>query len=210
MTIENGGSRFRRATRSVRRDAVALLLVGGGWLVVGSIAGRMVLDRVSAQGLSRRPVADYQVLFAFTQDAKKPNGSSDDQITVIFSNRSVEGPTAPVPLFGEDILQEFSFSAEDFAATNSLRFSRRVRDKTFVEARYIRVVNHGSDGWAGQKISLTVDGEPVLSAVGMYPLRGNSPGQNAPGMIERFNPREWRSRAYWEAELQQYRRAVKK
>jgi hypothetical protein len=189
---------------NVSRAGIALILLCGGWQVFGVSPTPLLTDRPSAQSSSQRYVADYQVLFEFTEEA---GGSTEDQLTVVFSNRSVEGAAPPTPFFGEDILQEFSFSGSNIVR-NQLRFSRRVRDKSFIDARYIRVINHGQDGWAGDKISLTVDGEAILRGVGMWPRRkAGGPGR---GAIEKFNPREWPLRSYWEAELQQYRGAVRK
>jgi hypothetical protein len=151
---------------------------------------------------SQLRLTGYQVTFRLTQNAKQIAPATNDQITIVFSSRSVEGPRPPRPLFGDDIVQEFSFSGMDFA-NGQLRFSRRVRDKSFLGARYIRVVNHGSDGWQGDRIWLTVDGEEILPGVSMTPRAGSDPGKG----IQKFNPRDWRGRTYWEAELAQFRGA---
>jgi hypothetical protein len=143
----------------------------------------------------------YLVTFQFTQNSKAIAYSTNDQITVVFSNRSAEGPRAPRPLFGEDIVQEFSFSGKDFER-DQLRFTRRVRDKSFLEARYIRVVNHGSDGWEGDRISLTVDGEEIFNNFPMSPRQGP---QSSTG-FQKFNASDWAARSYWEEDLQRHRR----
>ncbi len=121
-------------------------------------------------------------------------------MTIIFANRSVEGPRAPRPFFGEDIVQEFSFSGMEFV-NNQLRFTRRVSDKSFLDARYIRVVNHGSNSWDGEQISLTVDGQDILRNVRMAPRLGVPASKG----FQKFNPQEWASRSYWEAELPKFR-----
>jgi hypothetical protein len=144
----------------------------------------------------------YRVTFQITENSKQTAPATNDQITIVFSNRSVEGTSPPRPLFGDDIVQEFSFSGMDFGS-GQLRFSRRVRDKSFLGARYIRVVNHGSDGWQGDRIWLTVDGEEILPGVSMTPRAGSEPWKG----IQKFNPREWSGRTYWEAELAQFRGA---
>ncbi len=191
-----------------RRATVAVALLCGSWLALGP--SHLATTDAAAEGVDgqtrvpvppvARPGGDYSVLFEFTQSEKELGGSTTDQLTVIFSNRSVEGPRAPVPLFGDDILQEFSFSGRNFV-NNQLRFTRRVRDTSFVTARYIRVVNHGDDGWAGDTISLTVDGKPVLRNEPMWPRRGA--GKGGRGGIEKFNAREWDARSYWEYDQQQ-------
>jgi hypothetical protein len=77
-----------------------------------------------------------------------------------------------------------------------------VRDKSFLDAQYIRVVNHGSGGWAGERISLTVDGETIFENFPMAPRKGP---QSAKG-FQNFNPGNWAIRSYWEEELQRHRR----
>jgi hypothetical protein len=154
-------------------------------------------------GKVTRPGSTYgfQVTFLMTQDSKRMAHNSDDQITIVFANRTAEGKVAPQPLFGDDIVQEFSFSARDFQK-DQLRFTRRVADKSFLDARYIRVVNHGADGWEGTTISLTVDGEQVLRSQPMSPRLGTAPTKG----FQHFNREDWATRSYWEAELQRFRR----
>ena len=146
----------------------------------------------------------YQVTFQLTQSQKSLGPSTSDQVMIVFANRSVEGPRPPRPFFGEDIVQEFSFSGADFVG-NQLRFTRRVNDKSFLDARYIRVVNYGEDGWDGESITMTVDGQEILRNVRMSPRIGAEPAKG----IQKFNPREWSSRTYWEADLSQFRKYSK-
>lgn len=145
----------------------------------------------------------YQVTFFVTQSPGS-SSSSTDQITIAFANRSIEGPRPPKPFFGEDIVQEFSFSAVDFV-NNQLRFTRRVNDKSFLDARYIRVMNYGGDGWGGDQISLTVDGQEILRSVRMT---ARLIGDASKG-LQNCNPRGWSGRTYWEAELARYRGAAR-
>lgn len=197
-----------------RRATVAATLLCGSWLALGlsplalgpspialaDTAAEDLGQQTRVPGVTQaRPSSDYSVLFEFTQSERELGGSTADQITVIFSNRSIEGPRAPVPLFGEDILQEFSFSGRNFV-NNQLRFTRRVRDMSFLGARYIRVVNHGGDGWAGDTISLTVDGKSILRNERMWPRRGAS--KSGMGGIEKFNASDWNARSYWEYDQQ--------
>lgn len=145
----------------------------------------------------------YQVTFLITQSPGS-SSSTTDQITIIFANRSIEGQRPPKPFFGEDIVQEFSFSGADFV-NNQLRFTRRVNDKSFLDARYIRVINYGTDGWSGDQISLTVDGQEILRNVRM---KSRLIGDASKG-LQNCNPRSWTGRTYWEAELARYRGAAK-
>ena len=150
--------------------------------------------------MSQSRLIGYQVSFQITQSPKSMAPATDDQLTIIFATRSVEGPRPPRPFFGEDIVQEFSFSGMDFV-NNQLRFTRRVNDRSFLDARYIRVVNYGGDGWDGEQISVSVDGQDLIRNVRMAPRIGDA----AKG-FQKFNPRDWSGRSYWEAELSQIRR----
>ncbi len=169
-----------------------------------SIAGVAVvatLGLAPQAPMSQSRLLGYQVTFQLTQNPKAVAPATDDQLTIIFSNRSVEGPRPPKPFFGDDIVQEFSFSGTDFVV-NQLRFTRRVNDKSFLDARYVRVVNYGDDGWAGEQISLTVDGQDILRNVRMSPRIGGDPSKG----FQKFNPKDWSGRSYWEAELAQFRK----
>jgi hypothetical protein len=176
------------------------------FLLLATIVGRLHVSVTTAEGGQAPSVQSrligYQVAFQFTQDARQVAPATVDQITVIFANRSVEGTRPPRPFFGDDIVQEFSFSGMDFEG-NQLRFSRRLRDRSFLDARYIRVINYGADGWQADKIWLTVDGEEILRGVTMTPRAGTEPSKG----LQKFNPRDWSGRTYWEAELAQFRKA---
>lgn len=163
------------------------------------------LDMLGAGGagtgvapMNQSGLIGYQVTFQITQN-KSATPATSDQLTIIFANRSVEGAAAPRPLFGDDIVQEFSFSGQDFV-NDQLRFTRRVSDKSFLNARYIRVINHGTGGWGGETISLIVDGQEILRNVRMAPRLGN-PSKG----FQNFNRTNWRGRSYWEAELPKFR-----
>jgi hypothetical protein len=175
------------------------------FLLLATIVGRLHVSVTTADGgqapMVQSRLIGYQVAFQFTQDPRQVAPATVDQITVIFANRSVEGPRPPRPFFGDDIVQEFSFSGMDFER-NQLRFSRRLRDRSFLDARYIRVINYGADGWQADKIWLTVDGEEILRGVTMTPRAGTEPSKG----LQKFNPRDWSGRTYWEAELAQFRK----
>jgi hypothetical protein len=171
-------------------DSLGILAAGGGE------------TRQLPMSQSYRSIG-YQVTFFITQSPGS-NSSSTDQITIVFANRSIEGQRPPKPFFGEDIVQEFSFAGSDFV-NNQLRFTRRVSDKSFLDARYIRVMNYGTDGWNGDQISLTVDGQDILRNVRMA---ARLIGDASKG-FQNCNPRNWAGRTYWEAELARYRGAAK-
>lgn len=186
------------------------------FLLLATIGERRHVSVTTAEGgqapMVQSRLIGYQVAFQFTQNPRQTalrrsiarvddEPATDDQITVIFANRSVEGPRPPRPFFGNDIVQEFSFSGMDFEG-NQLRFSRRLRDRSFLDARYIRVINYGADGWQADKIWLTVDGEEILKGVTMTPRAGTEPSKG----LQKFNPRDWSGRTYWEAELAQFRK----
>jgi hypothetical protein len=192
-----------------------LASVGRGWELRRATTGLALLIGMAAawpgviafSGTQGAPQAAYSrlgylVSFRFTQNSTLPAHGTNDQITVIFSSRTVEGTQPPRPFFDVDILQEFSFSGRDFQK-DELQFTRRVRDRSFVDAAYIRVVNYGEDSWSGQRIWLTVDGEQILNGVAISP---RTPGpSNDP--FTNFNPENWRKRNYWEGSLQRLRPA---
>lgn len=188
-------------TRTVTFASVAILVALG--LTADSL-GSFAAGRGEARQLplsqSYRSIG-YQVTFVITQTSA-PSASTTDQLTIIFANRSIEGQRPPKPFFGEDIVQEFSFSGVDFV-NNQLRFTRRVNDKSFLDARYIRVINYGVDGWGGDQISLTVDGQEILRSVRMTTRGDASKG------LQNCNPRNWSGRSYWEADLARYRKSTK-
>jgi hypothetical protein len=128
-------------------------------------------------------------------------GGSTDLMLIVFSNRGGDTPLVPVPLFGEDILAEFAFSGRDAAPGKTLVFRRYVEGVSFLAARYVRLVNQGADGWAGEAITLRVDGKTVLDRQSLYPRKGSQ----ARGGIEKYNAADWYNRNFWEADLQQIR-----
>jgi hypothetical protein len=189
-------------TRTVTLAAAAILaalaLTAGS---LGIVAARATETRQLP--MSQYRSIGYQVTFLITQGPGS-SSSSTDEISIIFANRSIEGPKPPKPFFGEDIVQQFSFSASDFV-NNQLRFTRRVNDKSFLDARYIRVINYGTDGWGGDQISLTVDGQEILRNVRISARLIGDPSKG----LQNCNPRNWSGRTYWEAELARYRGAAK-
>lgn len=129
-------------------------------------------------------------------------GSSSDLLLIVFSDRSADTPKVPLPpLFGLDVLAEFAFSGRDAPPGRTLRFKRYVADVSFLNARFIRLVNQGSDGWAGETLSMTVNGKAIFDRLSLYPRKGSQ----ARGGIEKFNIAEWRDRNFWEADLQRIR-----
>lgn len=159
-------------------------------------------DRPAAQLAAQRAIADREnvVEFVLTQGRECSSPESADQITILFSNLSADVPAAPPLVFGEDIIREFSFSADDIA-NDKITFRRRVRDRAFLDARYIRVVNAGGDDWCAGTLSLTVDGARLLNGV---PL-GTKGGRG----IRNWNRGNWKARAYWEGSLQSLLRTKK-
>jgi hypothetical protein len=146
------------------------------------------------------PAGYRSIAFEVRTAPGKLGGETGDPITIVFSNVSGLARTPPRPVLG-DALQEFSFSGRDLAGTLPFRFDRCVKDLSFLEARYVRVVNQGSDGWAGDYLSLSVDGRPVLSRQSLFPRQG----RQKEGGIEKFNRTQWLDRNFWEGELQRIR-----
>lgn len=149
------------------------------------------IGQASMQSLAR---VSSVVEFTVTQNADCGNPGSSDQITVLFSSAEVS-PRVPPSVFGDDILAEFSFSAGDLV-NGTLTFRRRTADRSFLNARFIRVVNAGANGWCSGTLTMIVDGRPVLSRVPMFPRKGNS--RNG---LQDWNREQWGGKTYWEAPL---------
>ena len=157
---------------------------------------------VAQRGYDR---GDQQIEFQITQGTDCPGPSSNDQITIVFSDQTTDA-SLPSLALGNDILEEFSFSARDLstaaargqvAGSRQIQFKRRVRDRGFLEARFIRVINAGGDGWCGGTLSLRlVDGATLIPTTPLVPRRGN-PGNG----IQDWNRENWNNRTYWEGDL---------
>jgi hypothetical protein len=180
-----------------RRSCGAVALVALLTSAAAVLGQQAPLPKTSS-GPDVKAVTGIEVIFEVQTSSDGVGGSSDDQITILFSNTSSElMRTPPRPIFGDDILAEFSFSGREARPGSTLKFSRRVPSTTFLEARFIRVVNHGADGWAGSTLSITAEGKRLLDRVSLFPRKGANKGG-----IEKFNAVTWYERTYWEADLQ--------
>ena len=155
---------------------------------------------------SRPPQPSEQLITFQIRSTPVKSGGSKDLITIQFSNSSGEVRQAPKPLFDKDVLAEFSFSGLD-AQDAAFSFQRVVRDTSFLNARFIRVINHGDNGWAGESISISLTDPStnrltrILDRQSLYPRRGYS----REGGIQDFNRSNWAQRTYWEADFQKIR-----
>jgi hypothetical protein len=159
-------------------------------ITVGAMA--MLVARPLAQQSLGRPYG--MIEFTVTQNSDCSGPASSDQITILFSDEMVS-PTVPDAVLGDDILAEFSFSGRDLGR-GSLTFRRRSSDRSFLNARFIRVVNTGADSWCSGFLSMVVDGRPFLTRVPMFPRRG-IPSNS----LQNFNREQWANKTYWEAPL---------
>jgi hypothetical protein len=148
------------------------------------------------------PEASHDITFEVRTAPGKLGSGTLDQITIVFSNSPADAPSPPRPILGTDVIEEFSLSGQDLVGNEPFKFTRRVRDLSFLEAKYVRVVNLGNDGWAGDYLSMWVDGRPILDRQSLYPRK---PGKGENG-IEKFNRGRWFERSFWQGELQILRR----
>jgi len=145
------------------------------------------------------------VLVSFEFDQTTP---TTDQITILFSNAAVDLRHPPKDPLSDGVVEKVSFSGRGFPKPNSrVSFSQRVKSRSFLDCRYIRVVNPGSSPWLPTNISLRVDGQKVLDKVSMYPLKAVS-SRDSPKGIVRWNRADWPP-VFWEAELFRYTHSVK-
>ena len=187
--------RLSTGRSSLRPAVIGLGMVA---IVVASAAAR-----AGQSALQLRALQGFLVTFEVTQSSSG-TATSTDQITILFSNVRGNSPQPPTPMFGDDIQQEFSFSALDVPGGRPLQFSRRVKDKSFLDAAYVRVVNHGGDGWNGAILTMRVDGELILDRVDL----SQTQGEKGKGLQD-YNRRNWRGRTYWEGDLKSLRGRAK-
>jgi hypothetical protein len=153
---------------------------------------------LSAQSGMQRAIQqsrDLALEFEVTQASSCVNPPSLDQITIVFSNQAAENLPPPPPALGEDVVAEFSFSARDIVK-DKLTFKRRIRDRSFLDARFIRVVNLNGDSWCSGLLSLSVDGRMLLKRVSMGDRTGPASG------LQDWNRNSWAKRTYWQKNLQ--------
>jgi hypothetical protein len=196
MTTKGDGSR----PGAQRRGRMALLSACCVTAAVAMLADTTLSSRAAAsspaasadQPTAQRRAVDAVVSFEFEQ-----TNATTDQITIVFTNTPVAAKAPSGPVFREDTVQEFSFSGRDYPK-ESVSFSRRVRDRSLLDCRFIRVVNHGSNRWFPSTISMTIDGQRILDRLSMYPRKGANPK----GGIERWGEA---NATFWEADLQRFR-----
>ena len=119
------------------------------FLLLATIGERRHVSVTTAEGgqapMVQSRLIGYQVAFQFTQSPRQTalrrpiarvddEPATDDQITVIFANRSVEGPRPPRPFFGDTHLHtSFSMDAGAFGcrlgARDAYRFATEDRLK---------------------------------------------------------------------------------
>ena len=186
---------------STWRRSVALAFV---LAMLGAISARAARAPAASQAataqMSQRKAPGVLVSFEFDQTTP-----TTDQITILFSNAAVDLRRPPKDPLSDGVVEQVSFSGRGFPKPNSrVSFSQRVKSRSFLDCRYIRVVNPGSSPWSPTNISLRVDGQKVLDRVSMYPRKGVS----SRGGIVRWNRADWRP-VFWEAELFRYYHSVK-
>jgi len=167
-------------------------------LAMAGAAAAAIETRLDAfQAIVQRKIPGVLVAFDFDQTTP-----TKDEIVILFSNAAVDLRRAPQDEFGPYVAQ-FSFSGRDFPKPNSrVSFTRRTGDRSFLNCRYIRVVNRGTSAWVPSNISLTVDGQRILDRVSMYPRKGASSKEG----IARWDRRD---AVFWETELFRYYRPSK-
>jgi len=182
------------------RGPAAALAIACLMLTLAAAFPRTAGPREAPQAMAQRSVVvGLLVTFEFDQTAP-----TTDLIGILFSNVAADLRQAPKSQFGDGVVAKFTFSGRDYPKPNShISYSQRVRDRTFLDCRYIRVVNTGNNPWSPTNISLTVAGQRVLDRVSMYPRKGSDPK----GGLARWN-RTWRP-VFWETELFRYTHPAK-
>ena len=185
---------FRRPLQiiSIAAALASATLVGGR---VGSAQNALAPSASEAR-------ERFQVTFDVVTGSEDVAPGSNDQITILFCNTSSDAMKAPPrPIFNDDIVEEFSFSGREARPGTTFTFKRFVSSNALLSARFIRIVNHGVDGWGGSALSMTFNGQRVFDRVPLTPRKGSS----TRGGIQKYNPVQWYERVYWEGELQRLR-----
>src|SRR5262249_8528950 len=101
--------------------------------LVAAAIGALAARPAGQSGVQRaiQDSREFVLEFTVTQGTDCRNPSSNDQITIVFSNVPSERITPGTAVLGEDVIAEFSFSARDFVR-DRLVFRRRVRDRSFL------------------------------------------------------------------------------
>jgi hypothetical protein len=156
-------------------------------------------------------VQESLVVFEVTE-VRELDHETKGPVTIVFANRTFNSRTAFTPLMGDDIVAEFSFSGLDVPkdVTKPFRFSRRVKDTSFLDARFIRIVNQSTDGWSGNTLSIFVDGTPVLNRVSLFPRRKPGSATMTQIGLQACNRSTWATCVYWEEEMTKIRYVGKK
>ena len=177
--------------------------IRAGYRPAAAVAGAIVLGitvGLSGQTGMQRAIQnsprEITLDFELTQGSNCNNPASNDQVTIVFSNQAAESLPPPPPALGDDVVAEFSFSARDVSRDNKISFRRRVRDRSILDARFIRLVNLNGDGWCAGQLSLSVDGRPMITKVSMADRTGPASG------VQDWNRANWNKRTYWQKNLQ--------
>ena len=152
-------------TAAKRQHAVVWLLTA---MLGSQLQGAPEAQQRPPAATMMRKLAQVDFLVTQNNDCYKP--SSNDQITVIFSNQDISY-VRPSDVADKDSLATFYFSAQGMTSA-PLQFSGSA-DPAFLGARFIRVVNSGDDDWCSGTLSMRVDGIIILNRVPMYPRKGN-------------------------------------
>ena len=171
--------------------AIAVAMFASALLSSGLLANGPTTVLAEQRSAQRR-LPDVVVDFLFEQA-----NATTDEITILFTNAPA-GPTLQSRQPTEDRAeQQFSFSGRDYPK-GLVTFSRRVPDSMFLNSRFIRIVNRGTNRWFPSTITMTVDGRRVLDKLSMYPRKGQDPK----GGIERWGQP---NASFWETDLQRFR-----
>ncbi len=138
---------------------------------------------------------EHIITFEF-MTRKDLKSESTDLLQIIFSNKSAEEYKDPD--FSESIVAEFTVSGFDLKKGEGFKFTRKVRDKSFSNARFISLINHGTDAWYPEWISLAVDKDIIFDK---HKINPNQPPGTKKKYIQNFNELFWKKRSYWEIPL---------
>ena len=137
----------------------------------------------------------YRVKIVIETASGELGGETADTIVVVFSNQSAKLVSGSA---GLDNVEEFLIPGRGTTepGTTSTHFGNTT-DLQWTEACFVRVLNPGTDGWAGASIAIDIDDRVFLERTSLYPRIGSQPK----GGIENFNDLDWKEAKYWEKQL---------
>lgn len=121
-----------------------------------------------------------------TRNSIAAGSTAADLLAIVFANQSDE--KLEFQDFGKAIAQEFKFLGSMAVKGVEFALNAKLRDRSFLDSEYIRIINYGSNGWVPEWISVELDGVEVLRADNIIPNKGTDRHRSK---IQDYNQSYW-------------------